>query len=319
MKRGLVLGGGGVLGAAWMIGALSAVESAYDWDPRTAEVIVGTSAGSVLAALLGAGFDVGQMRRHQTGEPASDDPEVDFDADRADGGALPPRPKLGIGSATLLARAARHPSRYPPLAALSAFAPHGQASAEPIRGLVDAVIPGGGWVSRAGVWVVAMDYDRGRRVAFGRDDAPEVPIADAVAASCAIPGWYPPVQIAGRRYVDGGAASPASLDLVAGLGLDEVICLAPMTSFAYDDPSSVVARLERRVRRAFTKRTTHEADKVRRRGTTVTMLGPGPDDLEAIGVNLMDPSRRAAVLQTSLSTSAAALAQAAEGGLEATG
>ncbi len=270
----------------------------------------------MLAALLGAGLEVGQLVRHQQGEPAPDDPDVEFDPDRAAGGALPPRPKLGIGSATLLARAARHPTRYPPLAALSALAPRGQASPEPIRELIQAVVPGGGWVDRDGVWIVAMDYDRGRRVAFGRGDAPDVPIADAVAASCAIPGWYPAVEIDGRRYVDGGAASPASLDLLAGLGLDEVICLAPMTSFSYDEPGSVVARLERRVRQAFTKRTVHEASKVRRRGTAVTMLGPGAADLQAIGVNLMDPSRRAQVLETSLSTSAAALA---DGGLEAAG
>jgi NTE family protein len=291
-----------------MIGALSAVQSAYDWDPRDAEVIVGTSAGSVLAAALGVGFDVGQLVRHQQGAPAPEDPRVDFDVDTAGGDALPPRPKLGIGSAALLARIARRPRNYPPLAALAALAPHGQASAASIRGLIEAVVPGGSWVSRAGVWIVAMDYDRGRRVAFGRDDAPGVPIADAVAASCAIPGWFPAVVIDGRRYVDGGAASPASLDLVAGLGLDEVICLAPMASFWYDKPRSVPARLERRARRAFTNRTSREADKVRRGGTAVTMLGPGPADLEAIGVNLMDPSRRSAVLATSLRTSAAALA-----------
>ena len=57
-RRGLVLGGGGVLGASWMIGAMSALSTALDWDPRDAEVIVGTSAGSVLAALLGSGVGI---------------------------------------------------------------------------------------------------------------------------------------------------------------------------------------------------------------------------------------------------------------------
>ena len=108
--------------------------------------------------------------------------------------------------------------------------------------------------------------------------------------------------------MSGMPLSPTSLDLVAGRGLDEVVVLAPMVSFEFDDPASVVGRLERRFRRAMTKRVLYEAAKVRRQGTAVTILGPGRADLEAIGVNLMDPRRRVQVLDTSLRTSAAALA-----------
>ena len=81
-----------------------------------------------------------------------------------------------------------------------------------------------------------------------------------------------------------------------------------MVSFDFDDPASLVGRVERRFRRAMTRRVLHEAAKVRRQGTAVTILGPGREDLEAIGVNLMDPRRRVAVLETSLRTSADALA-----------
>jgi NTE family protein len=81
-----------------------------------------------------------------------------------------------------------------------------------------------------------------------------------------------------------------------------------MISFDYDEPSTVVARMERRFRRAMTKRVLREAGKVRRSGTAVTLLGPGSEDLEAIGVNLMDHRRRGAVLDTALRTTAAALA-----------
>src|SRR6185437_2792011 len=76
MKRGLVLGGGGVLGAAWMIGALQAVSEAYDWDPREAGVLVGTSAGSVLSALLGSGITVETLVNHQRGVLAPGDPQI---------------------------------------------------------------------------------------------------------------------------------------------------------------------------------------------------------------------------------------------------
>jgi len=148
-------------------------------------------------------------------------------------------------------------------------------------------------------------------VAFGRAAAPTASLADAVVASCAIPGWYAPTVIGGRRYVDGGTCSPTSLDLLAHERLDEVIVLAPMVSFDMDEPATLVGRVERRFRRAMTKRVLHEAAKVRRQGTAVTVLGPGREDLEAIGVNLMDARRRRTVFETSLRTSAHALADGA--------
>jgi NTE family protein len=173
--------------------------------------------------------------------------------------------------------------------------------------MVAAVAGPGGWVDRDGVWVVAMDYDSGRRVAFGRDGAPEARLDEAVMASCAIPGWYAPVSIGGRRYVDGGTLSTTSADLVARDGLDEVYVLAPMASFVTDRPRQVTARLERRLRRQVTRRLVAEARTVHRSGTAVTVLAPGPEDLAEIGANLMDPSRRLAVLETSLRTSTHAL------------
>lgn len=126
-------------------------------------------------------------------------------------------------------------------------------------------------------------------------------------ASCAIPGWYTPVTIDGRRYVDGGACSSTSLDLLAGLGLDEIFVVAPMASFAFDRPHSVAGQFERRFRRTVARRLMREAEKVREAGTDVIMLGPGPEDLAAIGPNLMDPRRRREVLETSLRTSVESL------------
>jgi NTE family protein len=156
-----------------------------------------------------------------------------------------------------------------------------------------------------------MDYDSGRRVVFGRDGAPAATLPEAVTASCSIPGWYAATRIGGRRYVDGGTCSPTSVDVLAGRGLDEVFVLAPMTSFAFDRPITVAAQLERRLRRAFTRRMLREAAKLRVSGTQVTMIGPGPADLAAIGANLMNPRRRRRVLETSLRTSVDALRRAA--------
>jgi NTE family protein len=308
MRRGLVLGAGGVLGASWTIGALAAVRDQLGWDPATADVLVGTSAGSVLAAALACGVGVDELLAHQRGEVV--DERIAFDPDRDAGGALPPRPRIGIGSARGVLHTALHPTRKTPMGALASVLPRGRGSIEAIGRLVDGVLPDGGWAPHPATWVVAAEYDTGRRVAFGRPGAPACDLRQAVMASCAIPGWYAPVTIGGRRYVDGGVCSPTSVDLLLHAGLDEVVVLSPMTSTSYDQPTAVAARLERRFRRLMTKRTLAEVRRVAAQGTTVHLLGPTAEDLSVIGVNLMDPARRAQVLETSLRTSAAALAGA---------
>jgi NTE family protein len=310
IRRGLVLGAGGVLGLTWMIAALSALEAAEGFDARDVEVCIGTSAGAVLAALLGCGIGTEVALRHQQGIPAPADPDISWDYDRDSGGAVPPRPGFGIGSPRLLLEAARHPRRVPPMAAFSAALPRGRGTLRPLHRMVELVsapLAADGWPAAPSTWIVAMDYDAGTRTVFGRDGAPPATLADAVTASCAIPGWYAPVVIGNRPYVDGGTLSPTSLDLLTGAGLDEVYVLAPMASFAYDRPRAAMARAERRWRRLVTRRVLADAEALRVSGTAVTLLGPGSEDLQAIGANLMDPRRREAVLATSLRTSAEAL------------
>lgn len=300
--RGVVLGAGGVLGAAWTIGALAAVREHLDWEPGEADVLIGTSAGSVLASALACGFTVDDLIDTQQGKR---DARLRYTDET--GGALPPMPKLRIGSTRGLVSAALHPLKVTPLAALSAAMPQGRADIEPIGRLVDAVLPDGGWAPHRRTWVVASDYDSGRRVPFGQVGQPLADLRDAVMASCAIPGWYQPVRIGKRRYVDGGVCSPTSVDLVTRLGLDEVYVLSPMTSLTYDAPAQVAARIERRFRRIVTRRVIGEIKKVASTGTKVTFLGPTAEDLEVIGANMMDPRRRTEVLETSLATSAQAL------------
>jgi NTE family protein len=307
-RRGLVLGGGGVLGAAWMIGALSALRDSMAWDPRESEVVVGTSAGSVVGSMLACGLSVDTLVNHQRGIVAPGDPQIGFDPDTASGGSLPPRPQLRMGSVSLVAQAVLHPRRVPVLAALSGLAPRGRGTLAAVADLVNEVNPQGQWPEHPELWLIAMDYDSGKRVRFGAPGAPPIGLAEAVMASCSIPGWFTPIEAGGRRYIDGGTLSPTSLDVLAGRGLDEVIVLAPMASFDYDEPTTVVAKGERRFRRAMTRRILSEAGKVRRTGTAVTILAPGREDLEAIGVNLMDHRRRSAVLDVALRTTAEALA-----------
>ena len=307
-RRGVVLGGGGVLGGAWMVGALCALEEVCGFDPRSAEMIVGTSAGSVIATMLGAGVSATQLRDHQQGRVLDSGPLAGFtwDYEFATGSARPPIPRPGMSAPAMVARNVLRLHEMPPTAVLAAFLPTGTRSLERLRQLVEAVSPVGAWSPNPGVRVVAMDLDSGRRVVFGEPGAPQVDLAGAVLASCSIPGWFAPVTIAGDRYVDGGACSATSVDVLAGKGLDEVYVLAPMVSFEHDRPGSVLARLERRWRVQVTKRCIAEADKLRHSGTTVHVIGPGAADLEAIGANSMDVTRRLSVLASSQLTAAAA-------------
>ncbi len=301
---GLVLGGGGVLGAAWMVGAMKALEQETGLDLREVDEYVGTSAGSILVSLLGAGVSVDDLLRHQLGEPLTSGPMqgYDFSYEAAAGADRPPRPRRGLGSSSLLRNNARNLRHIPPTAVLSALVPEGTASLDSIGDMIAHAVPHG-WVSRSGLTVVALDYETGRRITFGRDGAPAVDLAQAVMASCSIPGWFHPVTIDEHRYVDGGTWSSTNVDLLAGYDLDHVYVLAPTVSFELDSPKHLGTRLERRWRNRVTARCLREAAKVREDGTEVTVLGPGREDLEAMGANLMDVARRPTVIETSLRTS----------------
>lgn len=306
-RRALVFGGGGVLGGTWAVGALAAWQDATGLKPHDADIIVGTSAGSVLAALVASGVSTDELISHYRDEQVTSGPLAgyEWDPDRATGGHRPGRPKLrGPGSPALIRSSLRNIGQLPATTVLSAFLPEGGRSLERVGHLIDAVSPLGEWANHPNLWVVAMDYTDGHRVVFGRPGAPVAPLASAVMASCAIPGWFAPVEIGGRSYVDGGAVSATSVDVLAHSGVDEVYVIAPMVSFETDSPSGIQARLERRWRSQVTKVCRDEIDVVRAAGARVHAIGPGPRDLEAIGANLMDASRRRLVLDTSLSTSA---------------
>ncbi len=313
-RRGIVLGGGGVLGGTWAIGALCALEQTHGFAAKDVDVIVGTSAGSVLGALLGCGVSSEELRQHNNEEVVTAGPLVGYrwDPVQATGGSRPGLPRIPApGSLKLIGASLRHLGHLPPTAVLSAFLPEGRKSLQELGHLVSAVTPEAGWAPRSGVWVVAMDYETGRRVVFGRSGAPTSQLPDAVMASCAIPGWFTPVIIGGRSYVDGGAVSATSVDVLAYADLDEVYVIAPMVSFKSDHPNTVAARLERRWREQVTRTCLAEANMVRGLGAKVTIVGPGAKDLEAIGANLMDASRRAQVLESSMRTSTSAWREAA--------
>ena len=341
-RVGLVLGAGGVLGAAWMTGALPSLQDRLPCPINDIDVVVGTSAGSVLAAALRCRSTIEELAAFQRGEATGllrDPSQL-----AAQDGPLPPLPHWRVGSPPLLRAALLTPHRVPPWVGASAWLPQGRGRHGTLRATVHALHqqarhrqedrqPGPRpasprpasphrvdehrvdehWVDEHWVdghtWIVAVDYDSGQRVIFGREGAPQAALPDAVVASCSIPGWYEPVVIDGRRYVDGGVRSATSLGLMAdvGVGVGEVYVLAPMASTEPDRPRKPHERLERRLRHLITHAVMREARALCFRGMRVTVITPGPEDLAVMGINLMDPRRREAVLETSFRTSAAAL------------
>jgi NTE family protein len=301
LRVGLVLGAGGVLGGAWLCGGLHALARETGWDPASAEIIVGTSAGSMMGALTAAGVPPWFMVAHSRGEVFEDlvgpDGRPSAEADRAGGAVFRLHrglPAIGPGSLRMALTTLSNPLRHTPFQLLTGWLPIGLISPEPLREVVRRAVPGS-WVDHPDFWAVTCDYTNGKRVPFGRLDAPRADIADAVAASCAIPGFYRPVKIGSRRYVDGGVCSASSLDLVAGRGLDLVICMNPLSSRTVPHG---LDRLSAASRRANGRRLGHEAKKVRRFGTEVVMIQPVEQDLAVMGRNLMSGTRRQEVIDT---------------------
>jgi NTE family protein len=303
MRVGLVLGAGGVVGASWLIGALEALEAETGWRAADAERIVGTSAGAVIGALAASGIASEYMGAYAAGRTLEGFVEAESRADRIGARligteyrlqrALPP---IGPGSWRLALNTLRHVRRHTPATVLAGWLPRGFISTAPIHGLIDSFIADD-WPDHPGFWTVAADYGSGKRVAFGRDDAPRATVAEAVAASCAIPGFYHPVEIAGRRYIDGGICSTSNLDLLCGAGLDLVICLNPMSSVIPLRGGTPADRFAGLMRAAASRRLGHEARKLREDCAEVLILQPSRDDCGLMGLNLMSGARRVHVME----------------------
>ncbi len=210
-------------------------------------------------------------------------------------------PSLGPGSWPLIRSSLTAPFSHRPVALGAGWLPRGVVSTEPLKETVRRVVPSG-WAEHPNLWIVACDYATGRRVAFGRSDAPDAELADAVAASCAIPGFYRPVEIATRPYVDGGLWSTSNLDILRDAELDLVLCLNPTSSLHCTPARSPGARIAEAVRRQSGRRLGWESRRLRSAGTEVVLIQPTEEDLAVMGANLMSRRNRNPVIQTAIRT-----------------
>jgi NTE family protein len=313
---GLVLGAGGITGAAFHAGALAALADVSGWDPREAALIVGTSAGSSIGATLRAGLSPADQLARATGAALSAEgvaltahvpPLTDFPTRRPSGQWMPQAPHLLAGVIGWPLRRGRRLGT-----ALTGLLPAGTIPTAPIGDRVRAISQHR-WPERP-LWICAVRLRDGRRVVFGRDpvDVPDVGIA--CEASSAIPGFFRPVKIGEDNFVDGGVHSPTNADLIAGLGLDVVVVVSPMSS----SRSSFRPSLGSGGRMWWGLTLADELRAVRRDpALRVLTIQPTADDLAAMGVNPMDPRRRAATARQAYESVTARLAAPGQAGMVA--
>jgi NTE family protein len=291
-RIGLVLGAGGVAGGAFHAGVLAALAEGTGWDPRHASVVVGTSAGSISGTSLRAGLPAPDLFARAQDRPLSAEGQRVMRGLGPIPGPPPLRPsrqpRATADLAAILARAVRRPWAARPTALAAALLPEGTVSTDMISEGIGALLPGA-WPPEP-LWICAVRQSDGQRVVFGRGDhRPRV--ADAVAASCAIPGFFAPVMIDGEAHLDGGVHSPTNADVLRGEALDLVIVSSPMSRrgrrprLSADQPMRVWAGAL----------LDGEARRLRRRGIDVVAFQPDDDVLGTMGLNAMDPSRRAAI------------------------
>lgn len=254
MTRALVLGGGGVAGIGWELGVLQGLADA-GVDLTLADTFIGTSAGSAVAAQVTSGFPLEQLfDRQLSADLLTSEIQVEFD---------PEELMRELGAA--LAGNAPGPELY---RAVGGYALRARTVPESVRRtVIERRLPSHDWPDRD-LRVVAIDAATGEPRIFSSADG--VDLVDAVAASCAVPGVWPPVSIAGSRYIDGGIRSGVNLDLAAGC--DTVVVIVPMPEMPFIDPDVLAG-----------------ADAVRSSARVVTVTADEAS-VAAIGTNPLDPA-----------------------------
>lgn len=211
-KRGLVLAGGGLAGIAWETGILCGIADVVPDAARAllaADVLLGTSAGSTVAAQLGSGTDLGELFARQIAESS---PEIDSGVGVEEITAL-------FASALTTANATREQQ----LQRIGAIAVATDTVPESVRrDVIARRLPSREWPERV-LRVTAIDVATGELVVIDRDSG--IPLVDAVAASCAVPGAWPPVTVGDRRFMDGGVGSIVNMTVASDC--DAVVVLVP--------------------------------------------------------------------------------------------
>jgi len=254
-QRALILGGGGVTGVAWEVGLLAGLAE-HGVELAAADLIVGTSAGSVVGADVAAGEDLEELYRGQLAPPDGQ-----------------PVARLGVANTARLLGimlGTRDPLRARVRMGRLALRARTESEAQR-RAVFEGRLGRREWPGQ--LKVTAVEALSGEFTVF--DAAGPAALIDAVGASCAVPGVWPPVTIGGRRYIDGGMRSVANADLADGY--ERIVIVAPITQGLGHMASAA-----------------KQAAALARAGAQVIVLSPDKAAIRAIGRNVLDPAKRAA-------------------------
>lgn len=303
MKLGLVLGGGGLVGMAYHAGALKALEES-GVDPAVADVIVGTSAGSIMGSYLAAGWGASDFYDYANGKNPKALEREEKEVREARSVFTPlwttPRERVArsVGSLFAIASSRGYWRRLGrgvvPSERLRRTFPAGMYSTTETRLRLEEDLPSE-W-PREGLFICVADLYTGLRVPFGFPGEKETPLPLAVLASCAIPGVFPPVKIDGSYYVDGGIVSATSVDLAVEAGCDAIICIAPLGFRNEGGIAEPRLWLPMASRGLFARSLRREVNLARAEGIEVLVVRPWVSDLAHLGTNAMRTFDRAALV-----------------------
>lgn len=268
----LVLGAGGIPGVAWQAATLEGLYTTGQLALETVPLVIGTSAGALVALLLRCGLSPREIA------------ELVADGEFREGTWAVTLP--GAVQSAPDSNPWKSPSAHPDDAA---GGPLGELRQE-LDHLWSTRHPEQSWPSRS-TWIVATDAKTGARVVFGAPGEPRVTPGIAVAASCAVPLLLPPVRTDQRLFVDGGMASFTSMDLACMMEPDEIWVLDPATAphvTASWNPRNLIVSA---TKRAHTVSIEREVQRARDNGLCVNLLTPSHDELQCMGADLLDISR----------------------------
>jgi NTE family protein len=296
-RVGLVLGGGGVVGQAYHSAVLAVLQHDCRFDARAADIIVGTSAGAITGTLLRLGVSPEDLAAWTVKAPLSGDDDVLRQLTETPAPPLAPfnplhllRRPLRLPGPHLVHRALTRPLQFRPLAAgMTLVAPGHHDVVEQLGALRELEHPD--W-PEPDLWICAVRRRDGRRVVFGRPGSPPATIHLAVAASCAVPGYFAPVVVGGRSYIDGGVHSPTNAAILRGAGLDLVIVVSPMSGPAGWRPDFHVA-----ARRHASRLLHREVRALEAEGIRTVVFAPGVVEQGVMGKDMLSRDRLNEVIQ----------------------
>jgi NTE family protein len=273
MSRALVLGGGGPVGVAWEVGLAAGLEE-EGVRLLEADFYVGTSAGSIVGAMLAHGRPTAELLATQHVIATDSAPRGTTD------GAFDLAPLLQHFMKLYTSAAPPQDLR----AEIGRFALDAKVSMTEDEWLETfsqgEVIAAGAWPEKPYA-CTAVDAETGEFVTWSKESG--VPFARAVASSCCVPGIFPPITINGRRYIDGGMKSATNAELAAGY--DRVIVVSVTAGM---ERAAAFPELAARAK----KRMDDELAAITSRGGRVTLIAPDDESRAAMGTNLMDFKRR---------------------------